>query len=322
MYLLLGLMFAIVYALFVVAGEYLGVGSFMVYGILAIILLFIQYMIGPNIIELTMGIRYVSEGEEPELHEMVSELARNAGIKKPRIGVSKIQIPNAFAFGRSISDGRVCVTQGIRDLLSTDELRAVLGHEISHIKNRDVMVMTILSVIPIICWYLAWSFMFSGGRGRDRANLFLIGLFAFFLYFVTNLLVLYGSRIREYYADRGSVELGNSPHYLASALYKITYASAKVPRNALKQAEGFKAFFLNDPSKAMNEIRELRDLDMDMSGTIDREELSQLSSKEIKFSNTDKFMELFSTHPNMLKRIKYLSTLGSGVYSVSGVIKE
>jgi len=134
--------------------------------------------------------------------------------------------------------------------------------------------------------------------------------------------VLYGSRIREYYADRGSVELGNSPHYLASALYKITYASAKVPRNALKQAEGFKAFFLNDPSKAMNEIRELRDLDMDMSGTIDREELSQLSSKEIKFSNTDKFMELFSTHPNMLKRIKYLSTLGSGVYSVSGVIKE
>ncbi|RLI94341.1 MAG: peptidase [Candidatus Altiarchaeales archaeon] len=307
MYLLIGLLFAILYALFVIVGQYLGVGSFIAYGILAFIMLFIQYIASPYMIEFAMGIRYVSEEEEPELHQMVSELARNAGIKKPRIGISRLGIPNAFAFGRSISDGRICITEGIREILSREELKAVLGHEISHIKNRDVMVMTMLSVIPMICWYLAWNFLFFGDN--RRGNTAIIGLFAFLLYFLTNMLVLYGSRIREYYADKGSVALGNPPHYLASALYKIVYGSAKMPRSLVRQAEGFKAFFLNDPSKAYKEIQEIGELDIDMSGTIDEKELAQLKRRKIKLSTADKIMELLSTHPNMLKRIRYLSTL-------------
>ena len=307
MYLLLGLMFAIVYALFVAAGAYMGVGSFTLYAILAVVMLFIQYMIGPKLIELSMRIRYVSEEEAPELHQMVSDLAMKAGIKKPRIAISKVNIPNAFAFGRSVSDGRVCVTEGILKLLNKDELKAVLGHELSHIKNRDVITMTMLSVVPIICWYLAWSFMFS--NRRNRGNAALLGLVAFVLYFITNLLVLYGSRIREYYADRGSVALGNQPHYLASALYKLVYGSARAPRDAIKQMEGYKAFFLNDPSRARAEINELGAVDEDMSGTVDREELMNLRGKRIKISTSDRLMELFSTHPNMLKRIRYLSTL-------------
>ncbi len=309
MYLLLGLMFSIVYALIVAAGAYMGVGNFMFYAVLAVAMLFIQYMIGPKLIELSMGIRYVSEDEAPELHQMISEMAASAGIKKPRVGVSKIMVPNAFAFGRSISDGRVCVTEGILRLLNREELKAVLGHELSHIKNRDVATMTLLSVIPSICWYLAWSFMFSGRR--DRGNAALIGVFAFILYFITNLLVLYGSRIREYYADSGSVALGNAPHHLASALYKLVYGSAKAPREAIKQMEGYKAFFLNDPSKAMSEIRELRAIDADMSGTVDRGELISLRDREMKIGTSDHLMELFSTHPNMLKRIKYLSTMSA-----------
>ncbi|MCG2827469.1 MAG: M48 family metalloprotease, partial [Thermoplasmatales archaeon] len=207
----------------------------------------------------------------------------------------------------SISDGRVCVTSGIMNLLSKEELRAVLGHEISHLKNRDVMVITMLSVIPMICWYLAWSFMFSGGRNRD--NTAMVGLVALALYFITNLLVLYGSRIREYYADKGSVELGNQPHHLASALYKLVYGSARADRNALKQMEGYKAFFLNDPSRAANELREMKVIDSDMSGSVDQTELMNIRNKKINVSGTDKFMEMFSTHPNMLKRIKHLSEL-------------
>lgn len=306
MYLLLGLMFAIVYALIVVVASSAGIGNFVFYAILAVIMLFIQYMIGPKLIELSMGIRYVSEEEAPELHQMISDLANKAGIKKPRVAISRVNVPNAFAFGRSISDGRVCVTEGILKLLNRDELRAVLGHELSHIKNRDVATMTMLSIVPIICWYLAWSFMFSG---RNRGNAALLGLVAFILYFITNLLVLYGSRIREYYADRGSVALGNSPHHLASALYKLTYGSAKAPKNAIKQTEGYKAFFLNDPSRARADINELRAIDEDMSGTVDREELMNLRGKKIKVSSADHLMELLSTHPNMLKRITYLSTL-------------
>jgi heat shock protein HtpX len=120
---------------------------------------------------------------------------------------------------------------------------------------------------------------------------------------------MYGSRIREYYADLGSVQLGSQPHFLATALYKISLGSAKIPKKALKQAEGMKTFFLNDPSRSMYEIRELKDIDIDMSGTIDQNELMILSTKNVRLSGSDKIMEILSTHPNMVKRIKNLATL-------------
>lgn len=303
MYLLLALLFAIVYSVAVVL---LPGGSFLFYGVLASIMLFIQYLIGPSMVKWSMGIRYVSDSEAPELHKMVSELSNAAKIKKPKVGVSNRPIPNAFAYGTFLSGGHVCVTEQIMRLLNKDELRAVLGHEISHLKNRDVAVITALSVIPTIMWYIAWSTMWSGGR---RGNTALLGLVAFLLYFVTNLLVLYGSRIREYYADQGSVKLGNAPHSLASALYKLVYGSARVNKDALKQMEGYKAFFLNDPSRAFYEISELKQIDSDLSGTIDQTELLSLRSKKVKVGTGDKLMEVLSTHPNMLKRIKHLSHL-------------
>lgn len=309
MYLLMALMFAIIYAVVIVAASMIGVGGFFFYTMFAVFLLGVQYLLGPKMVEMSMGVKYVSESEYPELHRMVEELAKDAGIPKPKVGVSKLPIPNAFAFGRWLTDGRVCVTEEIMRLLNREELRAVLGHEISHLKHRDVTFITMLSVVPMVLWYLAWSFMWSGDR--NRGNTALLGIVAFLLYFITNLLVLYGSRIREYYADRGSVKLGNPPHALASALYKLVYGSAKVDREALKQMEGYKAFFVNDPSRAHNEIMELRQIDMDLSGTIDPHELSALRTRKVRLSTSDKLMELLSTHPNMLKRIKHLSTLSS-----------
>jgi heat shock protein HtpX len=149
---------------------------------------------------------------------------------------------------------------------------------------------------------------FGGRQAGGYAAI--IGLGAFVLYFITNLLVLYGSRIREYYADRGSVELGNEPHHLATALYKLVYSNARFKgREELKQVEGVKAFFVNDPSLARNDIRELSQVDRDMSGTIDIDELMELRTKEIRLSSSDKMMELLTTHPNMLKRIKHLASL-------------
>lgn len=317
MWLLVVLMFAILYGVIAGIGDYMGVGNATSFILLAVLFLGFQYLIGPTLVSMMMRVKYVSEKEEPELHRQVAELAEKAGIPKPKIGISQLSIPNAFAFGRTQGDGRVCITQGIRKLLSKDELKAVLGHEVAHLKHRDMMIITLLSVIPLICYWIAWSFMWGGmfgGRREGAGSAALIGLGAMIAYFITNLLVLAGSRIREYYADERSVKLGNQPHHLASALYKLVYGSAQVRRSArgeeeLHRVEGLRAFFLNDVGRAWDEIQELRAIDRDFSGTVDQNELLALRTKRVKIDRGEKIAELLTTHPNMLKRIKRLATL-------------
>jgi len=317
MWLLVVLMFGILYGVITGIGSYMGVGSANSYIILAVLFMGFQYLIGPSIVSLMMKVKWVSEQEEPELHRQVAELAQKAGIPKPKVGVSQLSIANAFAFGRTIRDGRVCITQGIQRLLSKEELKAVIGHEIAHLKHRDMMIITLLSVIPLILYWIAFSLMLggtSGGRRQGGGYAALIGMGAFLLYFLTNLLVMYGSRIREYYADERSVRLGNHPQHLASALYKLVYSSAQLKSNPraqeeLKRVEGVKAFFLNDVSRALNEVRDLKEVDRDLSGTIDQNELLTIRSQKVKLGKAEKMMEFFTTHPNMLKRIKRLATL-------------
>ncbi len=307
MWLLLTVLFGIVYAIVVMVGASMGISDFYLYLIISLGFMFVQYMIGPKIVEWTMRIRYIKREENASLYQMVEDLANRAQIPMPRVCISEMEIPNAFAFGRTLSDGRVCMTHGILRLLNRDELRAVIGHEISHLKNRDVLTITLLSVIPMIMYRIAWSFMFHGRRRSERDNTILIGLVAFLFYFITNLLVLYASRIREYFADRGSIALGNHPSQLASALYKLVYGSARIDKESLREAEGLKAFFVNDPSRAAQEIRDMKQLDMDRSGTIDPGELAMLRNRDIRLSFTDHLFEILSTHPNMLKRIKHLA---------------
>lgn len=311
MFILLTVLFAIIYMIVTVIGVSIGIHNFYFYLILSLGMMFLQYLIGPKMVEWSMRVSYVGRNEAPELHQMIEELARKAGIPKPKVGISHLAIPNAFAFGRSLSDGRICVTDGILRLLDENELRAVLGHEMSHLKNRDVLTITLLSVIPMILYRIYWHLMFFGGgsrRERGGANMALIGLAAFLFYFVTNLLVLYASRLREYFADKGSLLLGNRPEWLASALYKLVYGSARMDKESLREAEGLKAFFLNDPSKALHEIRELKELDLDRSGTIDFAELQTIRTKQLRLSFADRLLESLGTHPNMLKRIQELSS--------------
>ncbi len=252
-----------------------------------------------------MGVKYVTEQQAPELHQMVSELAMNAGIPKPKIGVSETNIPNAFAFGRTKRDGRVCVTRGILNTLNKDELKAVLGHELSHIKHNDMAVTTLVSAVPLICYYIALSFIFSGDS-RNGGGI-LIGVLAIAAYFIGQLIVLFISRTREYYADQGSIEIGGKPDKLASALYKLVYGAAKSPKEEVKDIQGVKAFFLNDISNARDDIEQLSQLDLNRDGEISEIELAQLKSKNVNIKTSDKVMELFSTHPNMLKRIERLA---------------
>ncbi|MCX5694090.1 MAG: zinc metalloprotease HtpX [Candidatus Omnitrophica bacterium] len=309
MWLLVTLLFGIIYALLVVVGSsFLHVSSFSFYLIISLVMMIIQYMVGPKIVEWSMRVKYIKREENPRLFQIVESLSVRANIPMPRIGIAQIDIPNAFAFGRSLKDGRVCVTSGILNLLDEEELKAVLGHELSHLKNHDVLTITLLSVIPMIMYRIAWQFLFYGRRRDERGgNTVLIGLAAFLFYFITNLLVLYASRIREYFADCGSVLLGNHPKALASSLYKLAYGSAKLNKEELKQTEGLKAFFINDPSQGRKEVLEISQLDLDKSGTIDASELELLRRSNIRLNLGDRMLELLSTHPNMLKRIKRLS---------------
>ena len=311
MWLLVTILFAFIYAVAVVIGRtFFHVGDFWFYLIISAVMMFIQYMVGPKIVEWTMHVRYIKRQDNPRLYQMIEGLAMRAGIPVPRIGVADIDIPNAFAFGRSTRDGRVCVTAGILNLLNDEEMKAVLGHELTHLKNHDVLTITLLSVIPMVMYRIAWNFLFFGRRRDEKGggNTMLIGLAAFLFYFVTNLLVLYASRIREYFADQGSVELGNRPAVLASSLYKLVYGSARIDKESLKEVEGLKAFFVNDPSQARKELKELSQLDLDKNGTIDASELDLVRNSSIRLNIGDRVLEILSTHPNMLKRIKRLST--------------
>ena len=307
LWLAMALLFALLYIIVTAVGYYFRVGTPLIFAVFVVIWIFVQYLIGPKMVETTMRVRYISEAEAPKIHEMVANLAIKAGIPKPRVGISETNIPNAFAFGKSKGDGRICVTRGILNLLNENELKAVLGHEMSHINHRDMVVMTVISVVPLICYWIYISTLFSSGN-RDN-NTAIIGIGALAAYFLGNLIVLFVSRVREYYADEGSVELGNPPNYLASALYKLVYGSARVNKNELKQVEGLKAFFVNDVSDARNEIDNLRAMDIDKNGSISESELAQIKYTKTRIGTTDKIMEIFSTHPNMVKRIKRLSEL-------------
>ncbi len=299
------LLFAVLYAIIAVICTILGIGTPVLFAIISIVVVFAQYMLGPAMVERVMHVRYVSPQEAPRLHAMIEELAMNAGIPKPKVGVAETSIPNAFAFGRTKKDGRVCVTRGILNILDEEELKAVLGHEVSHIRHNDMAVMTLISVVPLICY---WIFIgtFSGDSDSDAG---IIGILALVGYLLGQLLVLFVSRVREYYADQGSVEIGGKPHKLASALYKLVYGSANLDKRQVKEVEGVKAFFVNDISDARNEISDLQQLDLDMDGSISEMELAEIRNMKTRIGMGSRIMEVLSTHPNMVKRVKRLAEL-------------
>ena len=303
------LMFALVWIVLAVAGSLIGLGgSIYFYLILTIGITIAQYLLGPKIVNSSMGVREVSPEEAPYIHQMVEELALEAGVPKPKVGISEYNVPNAFAYGRSKSSGHICVTRGILGLLDRNELKAVLGHEMGHIKHNDMIITTIVSVIPMICYYVAWSTIFSRSS-NDNGGVFILGAVAFAAYLLGQLLVLLVSRIREYYADAASVEFGNRPEYLASALYKLSYGAATANEDEIKDMNSNRAFFATDIKNGKTDIYSFRQLDYDNDGVISAEELARVRDSKVHVSTSDKLMELFSTHPDMLKRVKKLSEL-------------
>ena len=237
----------------------------------------IQYFYSDKMVLWTTGAHIVSESEAPQLHGMITRLCAIADLPKPQVAIVQTRVPNAFATGRSPNKAVVAVTTGILDKLSPAELEAVLAHELSHVKNRDMTVLTIASFISTIAFYIVrYSFYFGGmggNRRRDSGGTLVVWLVSIAVWVVSFLLIRALSRYREFSADRGSAIITGQPADLASALMKISGVMDRVPTEDLRKVEGMNAFFI----------------------------IPAISGSSI--------MDIFSTHPSVEKRIAKLERM-------------
>jgi heat shock protein HtpX len=269
---LLGLVYAVLIGI-VIAAELPGL-LFIVAGMFAL-----QLFASDKLALHAMGAREVSPQEAPQLHAMVERLCVQADLPKPRVAVADTPMPNAFAVGRSPKRATVCATTGIMELLSPAELEGVMAHELTHVQNRDVMVMTIASFFAAVAAYIVqFGVFFGGGMGHgdgdgDNPSFAVVLLVSMVVYAISFLLLQALSRYREFAADRGAAVITGRPSALASALMKISGSMERVPQRDLRAAADMNAFFIF-PARAKGSIA-----------------------------------GLFATHPPMEKRIAALSRL-------------
>jgi heat shock protein HtpX len=208
--------------------------------------LFVQYFFSDKLALYSMGAHEVSEEDYPELHAMIGRLSQQADLPKPKVAVANTQIPNAFATGRSQKHSAVCVTTGIMNTLDHDELEGVLAHELAHIKNRDVAVMTIASFLSTLAFLVVrWGWWFGGGDRREGGAPVVVAIaLSLVVWIVSFLLIRALSRYREFAADRGGATITGRPSALANALIKIDGRMDRVPKRDLREQAEMNAFFI------------------------------------------------------------------------------
>lgn len=269
----------ILYVVFLSLLNYLGVG-YIPLAMIASVMILAQWFFSDKIVLWSSGARIVSREEYPRLHEIVERLSTNNGLPKPKVAMVNSRVPNAFATGKSPKSSLVAVTTGLLDLLDDDELEAVLGHELTHVRSRDVLVLTLASIFSTVAWYLM-QFGFYGGlqaRNRNSAGSGVIVLVVAIVTWIVSFLMIRAiSRYREYSADRGGAIMTGKPDKLATALLKISGKIKVIPPNELKNVQKLNAFFI------------------------------------VPALSGDSIANLFSTHPPVEKRVQKLKEMKSGV---------
>jgi heat shock protein HtpX len=217
-------------------------------------LAFVQYFTSDKLALRASGAKVVERDEAPALHDMIERLAGMADLPKPRVAIIESEVPNAFATGRNKKHSAVAVTTGLWNRLEPQEIEGVLAHELSHIANRDVLVMTVASFFAMLAGLLTrfglYSGMFGGfGGNRDSNNnsvpvWLIVVVVSVVTYFLSQILILAISRYREYAADRGSALITGAPEHLMSALQKIASQITMIPQEDLRQVETMNAFFI------------------------------------------------------------------------------
>ena len=285
-------------------------GTLNLYSLIAMVAVFniAQWLLAPYLVNRLYGVRRLEPDENPELHSMVDELSARSGIRTPKLMISKLPIPNAFAYGSPLTGSHVAVTQGLLTSLDTEEVEAVIGHELGHIKHRDVQVMMFISFLPSLFYIIARSMLFSryyGGRDRrNSGGLAAIGGVSMLIYFFLLIFNLGFSRLREYYADQHAASIvGDGARKLSEGLAKISTSTARVQaksRGATAHS-GFKALFISDPDRAARDAAELSSF----YGGGDDELVRNILNRRL--TTLDSLGELFSTHPNIVKRLRALN---------------
>lgn len=268
----------VVYAIFLAILSDAGVG-FQLLVVIAVGLLVAQYFYSDRLVLASMHAQLVTERQAPKLYAMVGRVAQLANVPMPKVAVSPTMSPNAFATGRSPAHAVVCVTQGILDALEPNELEAVLAHEITHVRNRDMMIITFVSFFATAAslimqngfWFLGGGL--GGGRRRGGNNIAVVWMVSIAVWIVSFFLIRAVSRYREFAADRGSGILTGQPALLMSALTKIADTSRRIPNRDLRQTEALAAFMI------------------------------------VPAAASSPMMELFSTHPSLEHRLERLRAL-------------
>jgi heat shock protein HtpX len=269
----------------------------------------LQWLIGPKIIEMAYKVKPIKGGHLAWISETIEKIARNSNIKKiPKPMFAEIDIPNAFAYGNIFTGYKVAVTKGLIENLPKEEVEAVLAHEIGHIRHKDVEIMMIVSILPTLIFWLGRIFLyfgpFAGGsrRSQEASLIPLIGIALIASSFIFNIFILYLSRLREYYADsHAALSLPFGAKRLQRALARILVASGALrgKQSEIAKVSKFKAFLISDPEEGIKAYG-FRNID---------EVVEWIKSK--KRINP---LELFSTHPDPAKRLRFLDQLASSYF--------
>jgi len=281
-------------------------------GVLVALFNVVMWLVSPYLIGAMYHVRAMSPTEHPELHEVVADLSKKCKISTPKLMLAQIPVPNAFAYGSPIAGTRVAVTNGLLTTLNSGEVAAVLGHELGHLRHRDVQLMMFVSLLPAVAYYIGFSLMLSGmfgGTQKNQGSGALLGLVFMAFSWIMNLFILDLSRLREYYADRNSASIvDGGAQKLSTGLAKIVNASKNMgrmgrTRQQTRQLNAFKALFITDPDRANADSAELSNMSLGDSQRLVQEILSR------KVTMTDRVLEIFSTHPNIVKRLQALQEL-------------